>query len=389
VKTRRLRGAVAFPTPSLGSILGALALAVFALITGGPGLAYAFLLLFGAVSAFLWRRRYVNAFGGQEFSVEECEEGLAINEAFILSRKAITQAYVLPSPGGRAKVRVFAKPLPKYFDVEVDDTNDGIRLLRALGRDTSHATMEFAVYSPWRSPGLALLGISAVVLGIAVHPGILVVGLALIFLLLRFRRALVGADGVQVPQRFGDRFIPYTELRDVKKAPGGARLVLVSGKELSIDVIAEKGEELGVMVSALYERLREARRAIPEAAALDVSALVAPAGRSAREWLSALRKLRDREVGYRTSGIGIEHLWRIVEDAGASAAIRAGAAAALSSTLDGQGRARLRVAADATAAPELRVVLERSAAETPDDQGLTEALSAVCDLPSQSAVPHK
>jgi hypothetical protein len=192
-----------------------------------------------------------------------------------------------------------------------------------------------------------------------------------------------------LPKIFGDRFIPHTEICEVNKTPSGVRLLLDSGKEASIEVVAEKGEELGIMVSALYERIREARRAISETAAVEASALVAPAGRSATEWLTALRVAIDRPADYRSASIGVEDMWRIVEDAGATTAVRAGAAAALSKILDNQGRTRLRVAADATAVPELRVVLERSAAETPDDQALTEALSAVCDLPSQSAVPHK
>jgi hypothetical protein len=64
-------------------------------------------------------------------------------------------------------------------------------------------------------------------------------------------------------------------------------------------------------------------------------------------------------------------LWRVAEDAFASADARAGAAMALRAALDDHGRTRLRVAADACATPELRAALEAIAS---DEDDVTQAL---------------
>ncbi|HZU83716.1 MAG TPA: hypothetical protein VE987_12400, partial [Polyangiaceae bacterium] len=52
-----------------------------------------------------------------------------------------------------------------------------------------------------------------------------------------------------------------------------------------------------------------------------------------------------------------ERLWRVVEDSSADRTARAGAALALTRSLDDTGRERLRVAAESCAEPRLRVAL--------------------------------
>ncbi len=52
--------------------------------------------------------------------------------------------------------------------------------------------------------------------------------------------------------------------------------------------------------------------------------------------------------------------------------VRIAAAAAVAPSLDDAGKARLRVAAEATASPELRVALEAAAAA--DEEAMAEAL---------------
>jgi hypothetical protein len=97
--------------------------------------------------------------------------------------------------------------------------------------------------------------------------------------------------------------------------------------------------------------------------------------RPVAEWIRALRSaVSEGAVDHRTAPISVEALWHIAEDHGAQKVARASAAVALGERLDAAGRARLRIAAVATAAPDLRAVLEVSAEEA-DDERLSQALS--------------
>ena len=89
------------------------------------------------------------------------------------------------------------------------------------------------------------------------------------------------------------------------------------------------------------------------------------------EWIRALRSVSSEgAVDHRTAPITAEALWEIAEDPGAEKVARASAAVAL----DAAGKARLRIAAVATAAPDLCAVLEASAEEASEEQ-LSQALS--------------
>jgi hypothetical protein len=87
---------------------------------------------------------------------------------------------------------------------------------------------------------------------------------------------------------------------------------------------------------------------------------------------------REPVPGYRRAAVPSASLWQIVEDPTAEPPIRAGAAVALVQALDEPGRQRLRVAAQACAAPKLRVALELVAEEAElDESRLEDALEGV------------
>ena len=75
-----------------------------------------------------------------------------------------------------------------------------------------------------------------------------------------------------------------------------------------------------------------------------------------------------------TPAVPVEVLWRVVEDPTAATTARAGAAFALRSTLDDDGKARLRIVADACAAPKLRVALDELATGEDDVADTFDAL---------------
>jgi hypothetical protein len=71
-----------------------------------------------------------------------------------------------------------------------------------------------------------------------------------------------------------------------------------------------------------------------------------------------------------------DNLWRVANDPAQPPMARAAAAVALSPTLDDGGRARLADLANATAEPKLRIALERTAADAPDEE-LEQALAEI------------
>ena len=83
--------------------------------------------------------------------------------------------------------------------------------------------------------------------------------------------------------------------------------------------------------------------------------------------------LEDAGGGYRSASVPEDTLWRVALDPSEPAEDRIGAGLALRSKLDDEGRARLRVAAEAAASPEVRIALEGAASEV-DDDALAEVL---------------
>jgi hypothetical protein len=71
---------------------------------------------------------------------------------------------------------------------------------------------------------------------------------------------------------------------------------------------------------------------------------------------------------HRTGVVPVEELRRVVGDTTAASDVRVGAAVPLRVAEGARGGERIRVAADATAAPELCAVLEAIADEPDEDQ---------------------
>ncbi|MEO7095035.1 MAG: hypothetical protein ABI175_17380, partial [Polyangiales bacterium] len=134
-----------------------------------------------------------------------------------------------------------------------------------------------------------------------------------------------------------------------------------------------RGAESHVVPEAMMiaERVREALdRKLEHRGALDPAILARPPGPAA-QWIAALRELV-REETFRDAGVHPSQLWEVVEDATMDVARRAAAAVALRPLLDDDGRARLRVAAKISAAPQLRIALETVASG--DDDAMATAL---------------
>jgi hypothetical protein len=198
-------------------------------------------------------------------------------------------------------------------------------------------------------------------------------------------KIVVGVDGVLVKWLFTKRFIPMSQITAVTRADDRAiRFHLSSGESVVVHTSMRgkyKTARAPQHRDAVLARVAEALAAFrARGASVDVSALVGRGTRTKNEWLDALRKLRAGGGGYRSALVRDDDLWRVVEDPAAPADERAGAAMVLRRSLDESGRARVRVAAEASASPKLRVVLDAAASETDD------ALeSAIDDLAKESA----
>jgi hypothetical protein len=222
--------------------------------------------------------------------------------------------------------------------------------------------------------------VAAVALSIA---SVVVVALLLVYVS-RSGRLDVGADGLFVDMRDARRYVPFAELSDAslyaEKHSGkrfvGVLLQLGSGAQVKVPL----GEDLEVnerRASELGQAVRAALAAYRERGSSDVSAALVRGTRSTEEWLRRLRAIGATENpgGHREAAVPRDGLWRVVEDPAADPSARAGAAVALAVALDGEERHRLRIAAEATVSPRLRVALEAAACD--DEVQTVSALEAM------------
>jgi hypothetical protein len=204
--------------------------------------------------------------------------------------------------------------------------------------------------------------------------------------------AWVGADGLYA--RWGDdvRFVPIAEIAGATvtiagQSPGDSRvatkvtlhsggaveLVLNGGRGRQTQPLGDAQVRAGVLAEAVNEAV-SAYRARGEASELrqGTADLLERGGRSLDEWLEGLRQLASALPSFRDAAAGVDDLWQVLERPNSLPEHRAAAAAALAPSLDVEGRRRLRVAAELSSVPQVRVALE--AAAKGDDAGLRAAL---------------
>jgi hypothetical protein len=142
--------------------------------------------------------------------------------------------------------------------------------------------------------------------------------------------------------------------------------------------IADGADEQQVC-QTIARRIDRARGAYTRGGCDEATAtIVAPAGRTASQWVRDLRQLLTART-YRQLALDEERLWGVVEDPAASARARAGAALALAGRGDCAGR--IRVAAEDCAEPTLRNALVRIA----EGAGEEETEEAIAPLVVQGS----
>jgi hypothetical protein len=381
----------------LAGLLGALASPAAAVPLSVTGF-YALLALGVVVSVVKTRPPVVKAIPGSA-RVRASREGLWIDGAKVAARGELESGAVLPGKGG-ALVQIRRVGTSRgEVNLGVATTGDGRSLLQALGLDAGHAVARARARMPFigwaflayfllngamgavmsgNKPGAAL-GTAGVVATVT----LVVLAYASLFSMFIRSRVTIGTDGVLV-EWLGvyRKFIPMREIASVSLDPkrhGIVRIELTSGK---VEILThgrrwfhrEPHPETIALKDRIVEALAASRAGGPEK---DTSQVLRRGreGNDVAGWVADLRRLLDREAGFRSAAIVPERLWAIVEDAAADAEARAAAAVALGPALDAPGKERLRIAANTTAEPRLRIALE--AAETDDETLMAEALEAL------------
>lgn len=338
--------------------------------------------------------------------------GVHLGTSMVLARGDVAYGFVEPA-GDTARVKLFDARHGHRLELRVRDAAEGQELLRALGLDVGQRVAPFFAASPLGGARATAVA-ATVVVGSwfaleFLFPGyraatrtmddILTVTRACIPVVMLLTWAAlsavptlvtVGADGLHVRWMRRKRFIPYRSIVRVVPAFGQLRVVLSDGTTLRLrgqrrSFTPRTRPDHRAMVDRLSTAIEEhlARSRVQEAVAQLPSPHADGAG-----WL---RELEAMQVGvegsYRRAVVSDETLWRVVDDASLDARMRAGAAVALRKVLDEAGRARLRVVAESTASPRLRVALR--AASNAEEKGLAESLEDLTSGDDEGAQPRR
>jgi len=326
------------------------------------------------------------------------DRGIELDGALRVPRARIHDAFYQPRSDRdehRSSLRVLGKSRTVLFEVEVPEEPRAVAFLRALRLDARSRRAAFTgappLLSVWfgKVPVLAVVGVVLALVmywlevttlplpalvALLVSPLLVAVGLPM--------RIVVGSDGVLLQWLWWRKFIPMADVTTVG-AVGEQSIVLGlrSGRTETIHTTIPRNDPSPgprLHRDAVLARIREAHHAFAaEIPSEEVAGLVARGERPTSEWIAALEVLARGGGGYREIAVRDEDLLRLVEDNSAPEAARAGAAIALRGrrSQDAEGRARVRVAAEATASPRLRVALEAALGE--GDTSLEVALDAL------------
>lgn len=333
---------------------------------------------------FLLGLRRLNVPARDEVRIDA--EGVRLG-AELIPRAAIRAAYFVPQTGSAsACVALIGEGEAQIGRIDVADHEQADRVLFALGRAPAQRTAPFGVVVPWNTwSARALLltmvgGLALFTLSLPLHMIWLgVIGMAAaIAAPIYFVNATVhvGADGLLIVHRLGKRFVPWAEVESVDPYVRG---VAVKTRN-EVGKVGKVGEVLEIPTTSRFQlyyeyekaaqaafvtRAREALEAYRRGDLVDAAALLSRRGRPVDEWI---RALLDRGGDFRAAPVPDDRLWQVVESATATPTARAGAAAVLARSTEEQGRARLRIAAEACASPRLRVVLDKAASGAPEDE---------------------
>ncbi len=305
----------------------------------------------------------------------------------LATREELVQGFVIPSL--ETLVRLERRRGRPALFVRVRDEREGVALLRALGLDATRIAAEMKGVSGYQTLSrvgqathallplvlLVVVSVIATRVGRAGDPFIYASFLLWFghLLALNARTSIrVGTDGLHLRWLGRERFIERARIAGAvvhqKKtfwsAHHGVLLTLDDGKTEWIPM--SHAED----ALRLTQRFEEASTSTTTTRA---SSALRRAGRPTRDWIRDLRRLGGGAVDHRTAAIPTDDLLRVVQDSRAPVEERVSAALAAISAADPEAKQRVRVAAEASASPRLRVALARIADDAEED-ALVDAL---------------
>jgi hypothetical protein len=295
--------------------------------------------------------------------------GVRIGDRFVARRRSFRAAWI-EHDDERTWVHVHG--VRPALRLEAKDVADAHRLLRLLGLDRSQTVLRLPSY--WGGVWGQLF--AQVVLQLAWQirlfsdPGRLgwaatalwatfIVLLWLVTFLSLHGETVIGTDGLLFLRPFHRRFVAFSEIQSVdldersklvvrtRSGTTFKRTMPAAAAQAALEAIESSLASVGSPPEALRQRL--GRSTTDE---------------DATAWLARVRALAT-SASYRADGLAADVLWRVVDDARASASERAGAAAALDVNATPDERQRLRDIAARMASPRVRVAIEHVAARRP------------------------
>jgi hypothetical protein len=309
--------------------------------------------------------------------------GRSLRANGVLLRSHLASAKILPQPHGRAIVELRRRFDPYAARVELASEEARV-LVRTLGFDPREGTTRFAIPFVSLQFRLAFVFVLTLVLGITLGtlPWLAPLLIAPFWLVFSHRTVTIGSDGILIEDIFPRRrFIPYSSVASIDReerhswrGPMVSRGFYVSlhrRKRIYLHTMHERFREGMVEGDYLYDAAGAAHRAAVNERPTAIASLLR-AHRSAADWLRGLRTLR--QARYRVAAVPDEELLSVLRDPSADKAARAGAAVCLAGAGD-DARAKVRIAAEDVAAPDLRAAID--AALSDDEETLERKLAAL------------
>jgi hypothetical protein len=189
----------------------------------------------------------------------------------------------------------------------------------------------------------------------------------------------IGADGISLKggSTSATRFVRFEQLEKIevtsytfnRKESIGLK-VTYGGKSDVLGDIDSVQEAEAVVKEILDTKARWEQERSPVVGLATLDNAGAPVG----AWIEALRSRAKNDADYRNAALGRDQLLELIENGTATAEHRVGAAVLLAAKEGGPARERIRIAAETTANPKLRVALTAIADDAVEEEAIEEAL---------------
>ena len=325
--------------------------------------------------------------GGQGGALVVDDHGVQMTVAGYTSHagaQMVQSAVIIPSSRG-CRVELRLKD-DTTLAIELPEIAQGEALIARLWSGSRAASMTIGTQTPtplWAA--LAMLGgwlIQGMLLGFSPTIWPPLAALAAVVVLAP-TNIIVGDDGIRLRRGWRRKFIAFDSIKSMQQvADGRLYITLADGRRLRIGSRAAGH----AYAKALLQRIQSAMS--PEGGATAAATQLLTRGdRSLVDWRAALRGLFHREPGYRGPRLTRRDALAVLFDTTRAADQRLGAAMALSAVdaLDDDTRSRIRIAAEASANPKLRIALEGVADAALDQTAVDEAIEAVTAEPQAAA----